>query len=200
MAATAREQSSSNGAGPGPGARASLDALLADASLSRGRRFLPGGAALRAGAKLALRPDRVARRAGGVAAELTRVAAGRSELAPPKSDRRWADPAWQESWLHRRVLQSYLVAAEALDGLVGDAGLDIDRERRLRFAVENILGALAPANFPWSNPAALKAAIDSGGLSYARGARNLLADLTKPPYLPSMVSRDDFEVGEDLAV
>ena len=37
----------------------------------------------------------------------------------------------------------------------------------------NLLDALAPTNFPWSNPAVLKETLDTGGANLRRGARRL---------------------------
>ena len=47
----------------------------------------------------------------------------------------------------------------------------------MRFPVENIRDALAPSNFPWSNPAAIKAAASSRGGSLVRGAGQLASDM-----------------------
>ena len=67
-------------------------------------------ATARVAAGLARHPRRSARRVGGLGAELARVAAGRSDRRPAKGDRRFADPAWESSWLFRRLMQTYLVA------------------------------------------------------------------------------------------
>ena len=56
--------------------------------------------------------------------------------------------------------------------------------------------ALAPTNFPWSNPTVIKAIVDQGGGNLARGLRNLLQDF---PRLPSTVDTSKFAVGENLA-
>ncbi|HEX9352886.1 MAG TPA: hypothetical protein VF933_03570 [Streptosporangiaceae bacterium] len=50
------------------------------------------------------------------------------------------------------------------------------------------------------NPAALKAAIDTGGGSALAGLRHFAADMASPPRIPSMVEPDAFKVGLDLAV
>src|SRR3712207_889860 len=97
-------------------------------------------------------------------------------------------------------MQAYLAIGEALDGAIDEAELDLQDERRVRFAVENVLNAAAPTNYPLSNPAALKRAIDTGGVSFARGARNLVRDLSTPPRLPASVDMSRFTVGKDLAV
>jgi polyhydroxyalkanoate synthase len=60
-----------------------LDMVLVDAAQGPLRRLVPpAGTALRFGSALARRPGTVASRAGELARELARVAAGRSELAP----------------------------------------------------------------------------------------------------------------------
>ena len=84
--------------------------------------------------------------------------------------------------------------------LIADAELDWRTERQARFAAGNVFDALAPTNFPWSNPAVLKECIDEGGTNLARGSRRLLHDVTHSPHLPASVDVSKFEVGENLAV
>jgi polyhydroxyalkanoate synthase subunit PhaC len=180
--------------------RGSLDQILTDAALGPGRRIFPGTAGVKAALKLAVRPDTVARRGAELGKELAKVAAGRSEIEPPRGDRRFKDPAWAENPAFRRLAQGYLAAARTADRLVDDARLDQTSERRLRFAVENVVDALAPTNFPPTNPAALKAAIDTGGRNFAAGARRFAHDMSRPPRVPEMVDRTAFVVGENLAV
>jgi polyhydroxyalkanoate synthase subunit PhaC len=177
-------------------ASAALDVLLTDATDGT-RRFLRPGAAVSVAAGLARRPRRAARRAGHLGAELARVASGRSEVRPAKRDRRFADPAWQSNWLFRRLLQTYLAAGETIDGLISDADVDWRAERQARFAAGNVLDALAPSNFPWSNPAVIKASVDEGGVNLVRGARRFAHDF---PGLPATVDTSGFAVGENLAL
>ncbi|MEA2228117.1 MAG: poly[(R)-3-hydroxyalkanoate] polymerase subunit PhaC, partial [Solirubrobacteraceae bacterium] len=185
---------------PGAAGRGSLHQLLTDAALGPGRRVLPGVAGVRAAARLAARPATVARRGLELGAELAKVTAGRSELEPPRGDRRFKDPAWNENPAFRRLVQGYLALAGTADRLLCDADLDWAAERRLRFAVENLVDALAPSNFPATNPTVLKATIDTGGRNFVAGARRLARDVARPPHLPAMVDRTAFEVGENLAV
>jgi polyhydroxyalkanoate synthase len=179
--------------------RAALDILLTDANRSTRERFLPGAETVKLAAGLARRPRRVAARAGRLGAELAKVAAGAADIGPPRGDRRFTDPAWSESWLFRRLMQAYLTAGRSLDGLIEDAELELQDERRVRFAAENLFDAVAPTNFPWSNPAALKALIDTGGANFVRGARNFARDMSAAPRLPASVDPSQFTVGEDLA-
>jgi polyhydroxyalkanoate synthase len=179
---------------------APLDALLVDAALGPARRFLPDASTAKFAVGLARRPGTTARRAGGLAAELARIGAGTSALAPAKRDRRFADAAWTENPLLRRVVQAYLAAGQAADQLVGDAELDWRAEKRVRFLTENLAEALSPSNVPLVNPASAKAAIDTAGLSLVRGGISLLRDLATRPRVPEMVDTSSFEVGRNIAV
>jgi polyhydroxyalkanoate synthase subunit PhaC len=181
-----------------PGIRAGFDILVTDAPGIRSTFLAPAPAAT-AAFRLARRPGRVARRLGGLAAELTATAAGASRRHPSPKDRRFADPAWQHSWLFKRIGQAYLATLATADDLIADAELDWAADEELRFAVGNIADALAPTNFPWSNPTALKVTIDYGGANLLKGARNLLRDMSTTPRLPASVDTSKFKVGENLA-
>jgi class II poly(R)-hydroxyalkanoic acid synthase len=177
-----------------------LDLLLESAALGPLRRLSPGVAGVRMVEHLARRPDAIATRAAELARELAKVAAGRSEVAPSPKDRRFSDPAWSGNPLLHRTLQGYLATATALQRLVDDAGLDWADHERVRFAVDNLVAALAPSNSPMLNPLAWKALIDTGGTSALTGLAHLVKDLSSRPRVPSMVENDAFEVGETLAV
>jgi polyhydroxyalkanoate synthase subunit PhaC len=177
-----------------------LDTMLTDATRGPLRRMLPGRAAAKLAARLALRPDAIVTRGAQLGAELAKIGMGRSDVEPPKRDRRFKDPAWLGNPAFKRLLQAYLATGRTLDCLIGDAGLDWRSERQVRFAMENVLDALAPSNGPLTNPAVLKAALDTGGRNFAKGAANFARDMSKPPRIPSMVDTSAFEVGRDIAV
>ena len=152
------------------------------------------GAGLRLGGALARRPRRVARRVGGLGAELARIAAGSSDVAPRKGDRRFGDRAWNESWVFHRLMQAYLALGGTVDGLVDDAGLDWRTDLRARFVLENLLDALAPTNFALTNPQVLKETIDRGGANLVTGALRFARDAARGR-LPAMVDTSGFQVG-----
>jgi len=181
-------------------AAAPLDLLLSDAATGMLRRINPGGAGLRLAAALAVRPRLVAGRGTRLAGELARIAAGRSQVQPSRRDRRFADPGWAGNPLLRRAMQAYLATAQTAEGVVAEAGLDEKDAERVGFTLTNLIDALAPSNNPLLNPAAVKAAIDTGGKSTLAGLRNFAADMAVAPRVPSMVEPDAFEVGVDLAV
>ncbi len=179
---------------------APLDALLVDAALGPLRRFIPNASTARFAMGLARRPRTTGGRLRDLVAELARVGAGSSNVAPSPRDRRFADPAWAGNPLLRRMVQAYLATEQTTEQLVGDAGLGWRDEQRVRFLVENILEALSPSNVPLVNPASAKAVIDTAGLSVLRGGSNLVRDLATAPRVPSMVDTSSFQVGRNIAV
>src|ERR1700753_2747123 len=178
---------------------APLDMLLTDAATGMLRRLSPGGSGLRLAAALAVRPRLVAGRGGQLLGELGRIAVGRSQVEPSRRDRRFSEPGWTGNPLLHRAMQAYLAAAETAEGVVAEAGLDEGDSQRVGFVLTNLIDALAPSNNPLLNPAAVKAAVDTGGGSAVAGLRHFLADMAEPPRVPSMVAPDAFEVGADLA-
>jgi poly[(R)-3-hydroxyalkanoate] polymerase subunit PhaC len=179
---------------------APLDALLVEAALGPLRRFTPDASTVRFALQLARRPRTTGRRLGGLAAELARIGVGTSKVAPSKRDRRFADPAWSANPLLRRLVQAHLAAGQTAEQVVEDAALGWRDEQRVRFLVENLVAAASPSNLPLVNPASAKALIDTAGLNFVRGGRNLLGDLAAPPRVPEMVDTSAFEVGRTIAV
>jgi len=178
---------------------APLDALLVDAALGPLRRFAPDRSTARLVVGLARRPVTTARRLGSLGSEGARIVAGRSGYAPAPRDRRFVDPAWTQNPLLRRLVQGYLAGGHTLEQLVADAELGWRDEHRVRFLVENIIGAAAPSNIPLVNPTSAKTAIDTAGASLFRGGWQLVRDVASSPRIPQMVDRSAFEVGRNVA-
>ena len=97
------------------------------------------------------------------------------------------------------VLQGYLAVGETVDGLITDADVDWRAERRARLAAVNVLDALAPTNFAWSNPTVLEEIVDTGGGNLVRGRAAVLARSQHSARLPATVDTSKFEVGGNLA-
>lgn len=179
---------------------APLDLLLTSATRPFFSRMMPDATWSRLGAKLAQRPGVVTDRAGALTRELGEIVAGRSQRAPARADKRFADPAWQQNPVLHRVMQAYLAAAEAAEGIVADAGLDWRDAEKMQFVVDNVVEGLAPSNNPLISPLGWKALIDTGGLSAVRGAKAFARDMLSQPRVPAMVEPDAFAVGETVAV
>ena len=179
---------------------APLDLLLTSATKPFASRMMPNATWSHFGANLAKQPGAVAGRLGALTRELGGIAVGNSHRAPARSDKRFADPAWQQNPLLRRVMQAYLAGAETAEGLLADARLDWRDGERMRFVVDNFVEGLAPSNNPLISPLGWKALIDTGGLSTVRGARAFARDMLSKPRVPAMVEPDAFAVGENVAI
>lgn len=143
----------------------------------------------------------VGREATTLAAESVRIALGRSEIAPARSDRRFSDPAWQNHPAYRRLAQGYLAASRAAENLVDSLDdQDWSHTQAARFVTDIVTSAAAPTNYLPTNPAALKRAFETGGASLVKGLGNWLDDLRHNRGLPSMAKPGQFNVGTDLAV
>src|SRR5271169_2924018 len=145
-------------------------------------------------------PMLVVEQEAGLIRELIAIMAGRSELAPPKGDKRFIDPAWQTSPLYRMVLQGYVAWTKALQGFVDRSALDDRTKDRARFAVSLMTDALAPTNTLLGNPAALKKAWEERGQNLVNGLKNLVDDINNNGGLPSQVDKKAFAVGDNLAL
>ena len=139
-------------------------------------------------------PNSVAR------SELVAIAEGRSDVAPAKGDKRFADPAWRGNPLLHRTMQAYLATNNAVDQLFSDADLDWRDAELIRFALDFLTEGLSPSNNPVLSPLGWKALIDTGGLSAVRGLRHFVDDMMSAPRVPSMVEPDAFTLGKDIAV
>jgi len=120
-----------------------------------------------------------------------------SSKVPSVSDRRMSAPAWQSNPFYAFQAAAYQLNARFLTSLV-DAVQSTDKvKQKLRFAVQQMIDALSPANFLATNPEAQQKIIDTNGESLTRGIAQLFADLQK-----GRVSQTDetaFEVGKDVA-
>jgi polyhydroxyalkanoate synthase len=119
-------------------------------------------------------------------------------VEPEPSDRRFRAPEWRSHAYYEFLARHYLLSARWLRELVEALELDPRLRRKVEFCARQFTDAMSPANFPWSNPEAIRLASETGGDSVARGLRNLAADLEKG--MISMTDESAFEVGRNLAV
>jgi polyhydroxyalkanoate synthase len=147
-------------------------------------------------------PRSVAREARRLGRDTVRVLAGRSQRTPVKGDRRFTDAAWSDNPVFRRICQEYLSVCESAGRLVDDlehGSRGWQEAERARFTVNILMSALAPTNFLFTNPAALKRAFDTQGRSVLRGAGQWWDDVRTNGGMPAQTDRAAFQVGTDLA-
>ena len=121
-------------------------------------------------------------------------------IAPERGDRRFGDPAWSDEPLFDYLKQAYLLASrQATDLVTKSEGIDEETRTRAEFFTTAYLNALSPANFAFTNPEAIRRAIETGSISLLSGLANLLADAATEAKLPRRRASAGFELGNDLA-
>jgi polyhydroxyalkanoate synthase subunit PhaC len=154
-------------------------------------------------------PDKIAGALGRAAGEMVRAttaaavrAVGGTPSYAPKhgKDRRFTDPAWSANagyWWLREIYHDW---EQALLDIVRDTNTPPATRQKAEFGVQLLIDALAPTNFIPGNPAVIKKALETGGLSLAKGARNFIHDLRTNRGVPRQVVPDAHTVGKDMAL
>ncbi len=115
----------------------------------------------------------------------------------PLADRRFAAPAWHENPMPAFNAASYLLNAQFLTALADAVEASPHQKQKIRFAVQQLVDAMSPANFLATNPEAQQKIIDSKGESLTKGLLNMLADMQKGRI--SLSDESAFEVGKNVA-
>jgi polyhydroxyalkanoate synthase subunit PhaC len=142
--------------------------------------------------------ERLLRIGSATAARLVGDGAAGPMAADPR-DKRFADPAWENNPMFWAVRQVYLASRQYGLDLLRLGDLDPVRESKAELAMGFLADALAPTNFPLTNPAVLKRALDTGGRSFVDGWRNFVDDMLHNKGRPRQVDTSGFEVGRNLA-
>lgn len=122
-------------------------------------------------------------------------------IEPAPGDRRFKAEEWRQNEIFDFIKQSYLLTANAMQEMVGNLhGLDEKEKSRVLFYTRQFADALAPTNFPLTNPDVIKATIASNGENLVKGLDNLLADIERGHgELSIRQTADGFVLGENVA-
>ena len=145
-----------------------------------------------------MNPVSAARQMPWLTGELVKVPLGRSGVSFAEGDRRFADVTWRDNPFFRLLGWNYRLFEEWAERMADAVDGPWDRQARTRYLANITTAMLSPTNFFWTNPAALKRAFETGGLSVLRGGRNMMRDLARGG-MPQMVNREPFPVGEKVA-
>jgi len=120
-------------------------------------------------------------------------------LIPKPDDERFTDPVWNESAPLSLLKQYYLLYTHWLEEALFDAPDTPAKERRhAAFWARQWLNTIAPSNYLFTNPVALRKFRESGGATLTHGLKQWLDDLRSGDV--QMVDRSAFEVGKNLAL
>jgi len=119
-------------------------------------------------------------------------------IQPNVDDARFADPIWTESPTWDIVKEWYIAFTHRLEDMYFETpGLSDKERRRSAFWLRNWLNMVAPTNFFWLNPVAMRRFVETNGESLRQGWENFQRDAEAKNI--QMVEPDAFTVGEDLA-
>jgi len=116
---------------------------------------------------------------------------------PELHDRRFSASEWTANPFSAFSAASYLLNAEFMLALADAVEAPPREHQKIRFAVQQMVDAMSPANFLATNPEAQKKMLDTKGESLNQGLQNMLADMQK-----GRISQSDesaFEVGVNVA-
>ncbi|MFN7054061.1 PHA/PHB synthase family protein [Hyphomonas sp.] len=118
---------------------------------------------------------------------------------PEPGDRRFRSPSWTRPPFH--LLAQAHLAAEAQWRLATSClrGVADHHARRVTFMGASVLNAMAPVNFPWSNPDVVDATLASGGRNFLQGLHNLLQDVAVAGGQRHGQADSPWQVGKTLA-
>jgi polyhydroxyalkanoate synthase len=124
-------------------------------------------------------------------------------IEPERDDRRFRDPAWQDSALFDFIKQSYLLTSRWIVNTVEEIdGFDDKTRQKVDFYTRQFVDAMAPSNFVATNPEVLRVTLETHGENLLRGLSHLLEDLErgKGKLAIKMTDMDAFELGRNIGV
>ncbi len=118
-------------------------------------------------------------------------------------DKRFKDKIWQEHLAFAWIKDAYFTYSEWLESIVNDFPNDFStiEIRRLNFIIKQFLDAMAPSNFPSTNPQVLREFFDTSGENFLKGLDNLLKDIENSRNVIQIKNNDGsrFILGENIA-
>jgi len=128
--------------------------------------------------------------------------AGPADISAPQ-DPRFQHPAWSEHPYFDFLKQSYLLTSRWADTLVNEVeDLDPHMRNKARFYMTQIVNAIAPTNWVFTNPELLHETFASDGENLVRGMQLLAEDIERGSGRLKIRQTDatKFEVGKNLAI
>lgn len=121
---------------------------------------------------------------------------------PQTHDRRFDDAEWTNNALFDYIKQSYLLTAEsALQSIAELEGVEPRDRERLNYFMRQLINALAPTNFAFTNPDVLRKTLATQGKSLLEGLRMMVEDKKRSAEILNVcVSKPNgFKVGVNIA-
>jgi polyhydroxyalkanoate synthase subunit PhaC len=124
-------------------------------------------------------------------------------IKPAPTDARFNDKEWTQNAFFDFMKQAYLLSSKWAENMIENAStVDARVKHRAQFYLNQMVSALSPSNFPFTNPEVIRATVSTSGQNLAQGMTQLLEDLNNSGELLRIRQTDmsAFEVGKNLAV
>ena len=126
--------------------------------------------------------------------------ANEKPFAPAKTDRRFADKAWEDLpyafWQQAFLAQEdwWRSATKPIRGMTPESAA------RVAFMGRQALDAVSPSNVPWLNPVIIERTAQEAGANLRRGLLNFQQDALRAILMEPPPLSDQFTVGEEVAI
>jgi polyhydroxyalkanoate synthase len=116
-------------------------------------------------------------------------------------DKRFSQEIWRQNLYFDFIKNYYLLTTKWVQDNTNACDLDQLHKNYLQFLSTQLLDAMAPSNFIFSNPQVLQESIDTGFANIANGMKNFWQDLQKSNgvFSISTTKKSYFKLGKDLA-
>jgi len=119
-------------------------------------------------------------------------------VEPLKGDKRFLEEEWDNNPYFNFIKQNYLLTEKLSQQIIDETDMDGEMRKKVNFCTGQIMDAFSPSNFLFTNPEALKLAIETKGKSLLHGLKNLIKDLEKGAI--TQTDESAFTVGENLGI
>ncbi|MDE1173926.1 MAG: class I poly(R)-hydroxyalkanoic acid synthase [Parvibaculaceae bacterium] len=121
---------------------------------------------------------------------------------PPVNDKRFKAPEWQQMFVFNVLKQIYLLSTSWIESQVRSVE-DVDPHVRsqAQFYVKQLVNALSPTNFLFTNPEVLRETMSSNGANLVKGMEQMLEDVKRGRGKLEIQQTDmsAFTIGENIA-
>ncbi len=127
------------------------------------------------------------------------LSAEQETFSEPSSDKRFHHEAWKTVPYFSFIKEYYIITSGWLETLVSEVnGLDDPTRQKLQFFTKQLVNAVSPTNFPFTNPEVLEELVKTQGVSLQKGFETLLQDIESGSWM-KMTDPSAFELGKTIA-